>query len=178
MMKLRIEGLVQNRDDNKCIKGAAMGLLINLDLPSLSIITHNASQVMVYGFGHCKYLQIIHTLQNTPSSIDTVFECSIGNSYNFPNYTLEDKYRTTREGRLMRQFQPEPLDEIQDEKFQTEKFCTRVCKAGTIALVYENFLRKKKDYLLFHLYLCLISLTILIHITRRIMHRVIQYTIV
>ena len=121
-----------------------MGLLIDLDIPSLSAISHNASQVMVYGFGHCKYLQIIYTLQNTPSTINTVFECSIGNSYNFPNYSLEDKYRTTSEGRLIHQFQPEPLDKIQDENLQSEKFCTRVCKAGAIDLVYENFLRKKE----------------------------------
>ena len=47
-----------------------MGLLIDLDLESVHSVSNNAPQLLVYGFGHCKYLQIIHTLQNTDPEID------------------------------------------------------------------------------------------------------------
>jgi hypothetical protein len=119
-------------------------MIIKLDIDSFREVTHGASQVMVYGFGHCKYIQLINTLQQIePPIVDKVFECSIGNNYNLPNYTLEDKFRTTSEKRLITQFKAEPLDQLDDKQY-SEKFCTRVCKTGALNLIFENFLRKKQ----------------------------------
>lgn len=121
-----------------------MGLEIDIDLNSFQEISEGASQVMIYGFGHCKYMQLIFTLQNHKSAgIDKVFECSIGNNYDLPGYKLNPIYRKTSENRLIHQFKAEPLDKIQDEKTYNEKFCTRVCKTGAVNLIFENFLRKR-----------------------------------
>lgn len=121
-----------------------MGLLIDIDLESFGDVSYNASQVMIYGFGHCKYLQLIYTLQNSSASnIKKIFECSIGNSYNLPGYSLPDIYRRTSEKTLIHQFEAEPLDEIIDDKTYNEKFCTRVCKNGAVSLIFDNFLREK-----------------------------------
>ena len=122
-----------------------MGLFVDLDIESFRKVSSNAEQVMVYGFGHCKYLQLIHTLNVLEQSpVKRVFECSIGNNYDLPNYRLPDHVRTTSEGRLITQFKAEPLDKITDDNLYSEKFCTRVCKTGTINLIFENFLRKQQ----------------------------------
>ncbi len=119
--------------------------MIDLDLDSFRVVTNSASQVMVYGFGHCKYLQLIYTLQKSaPQIVDKVFECSIGNSYDLPNYKLPDEFRTTSEKRLIAQFKAEPLDGIVDDQQWGEKFCTRVCKTGSLNLIFENFLRRNQ----------------------------------
>ena len=120
-----------------------MGLLIDLDVDSFQNVSSHSPQVMVYGFGYCKHLQLIYTLHTMqPPIVNKVFECSIGNTYKVPDQLFDDKLRTTIEGRLIKQFVAEPLDNGTDEKLLAKKYCTRVYKTGILNLVFENFLRK------------------------------------
>ena len=121
-----------------------MGLLIDLDVDSFQNVSSHSPQVMVYGFGYCKHLQLIYTLHTMqPPIVNKVFECSIGNTYKVPDQLFDDKLRTTIEGRLIKQFVAEPLDNGTDEKLLAKKYCTRVYKTGILNLVFENFLRKE-----------------------------------
>jgi hypothetical protein len=122
------------------------GPKIKLNYASVSDVCGESNQVMVYGFGHCKYLHLINELAKGKGQIKKVFECSIGNDSTLPGLKLDKKYLTTLEGREIQQLKcEEPWYDFDDEKIQNEKFCTRSCKTGTIDLVLENYKRILDD---------------------------------
>lgn len=95
-------------------------------------IVGDSEQVMVYGWGFCKYLEVSKSLTSDKSSpIKKVFGCAIGTQ------NCDKNEITTLEGRIIEQVSI-------DSANKDEKNTARLCKAGLTNLIFENYKRIKE----------------------------------
>lgn len=102
-----------------------------------------SEQVMVYGWGHCKYLQVAGSLAESnfpdnPSPFKKIYDCAFG-----------DTRVRTLEGRRIQEMRVD----IPDDDYLKE--LNRRCKSGVTNLVFENFQRREEGLSLIPLLFCI-----------------------
>lgn len=105
---------------------------IKLDYCSASDICGDASEVMVYGFQHCRYTQVTEALKEESSPFKKIYDCSIGGPF------APEEVLTTLRGTHISQIAIPGLD--RDNVVRELK---QYCKAGLTNMVIENIKRLK-----------------------------------
>lgn len=108
-------------------------MAIKLDYESVSQITENSNQAVVYGFQHCRYTQVTEALKNETSPIKKIFDCSIGGPF------ADISVMTTLEGRKLEQVRIPNLD-----RHDVVRELKQYCKAGLVNIIIENIKREKE----------------------------------
>lgn len=102
------------------------------------LIKKETQEIMIFGYGHCKYREIADALKSEESPIKKVFTEVVGK----PNYNR--KSITTAEGRLIAQI-PLSFQFSSDSPLEmNRKKIGRECKAALVNIVMENCFRKKQ----------------------------------
>lgn len=106
----------------------------------------DSEQVMVYGWGHCKYLQVAGSLEESPhadnpSPFKKVYDCAFGDTN---IRTLEN-----------RKVQELPIDIPEDDETSYIKELNRRCKSGITNLVLENLKREEEGLPIIPLLFCI-----------------------
>lgn len=93
----------------------------------------NSCQALIYGWDHCKYIQLREALQKSDSPIKKVFNESLGNNFFYSNSQQE-----TLEGRRIEHVEtnPKPID-----RAKSNHAAMRRCKGAITNLVVENYKR-------------------------------------
>jgi hypothetical protein len=109
----------------------------DLNYKSVTNICKNSDQVMVYGYGHCKYVEVAAALKSSHSPIKKVFDVNIGKN------TSDLGARITADSHtLIDQVDITPIMGL--EYPGVHKQCARECKAALTNLVFENYKRKQQ----------------------------------
>ncbi|MBS3904988.1 MAG: hypothetical protein KGZ39_06650 [Simkania sp.] len=119
---------------------------VQLNFDSFTKICPNAQQVLVCGYEHCKFVTMIHELENRlDSPVQKVFRVSIGD----PTCTgLDDVY--TLEGL--------PITKVElDSNLLSSKHKerSRRCKAAITNLIFTNFQRQKSKLPIIPILFCI-----------------------
>lgn len=108
-------------------------MAIKLDLDSAHAICDGATQVMVYGFQHCRYTQVTEALKSEKSPFKKIYDCSIGGPF------APEEVMTTLEGKRLKQI-PIPYLDQQNVVRELKQYC----KAGLANMVIENVKRARQ----------------------------------
>ncbi len=112
---------------------------------SLEKVCHPSQQLMVYGWAHTDYTEVIDFLkcidEDTNTSIRKYFDCWLGDKFK------KDARVTTLEGRKM--------ERIEYDSIPNAEHCAKMCKSAIVNLVLENCKRIKDALCLIPLLFCI-----------------------
>lgn len=101
---------------------------------SVESLLSESSTAMVYGFQHCKYVQVTEALEQH-RDVSRIYDCSLGNDYD----AMDNDKQKRLDGRSIHKISSgiAELDRL-GKKFETQD-CNRKCKTGLVNQVLENY---------------------------------------